>query len=220
MLAVLFIEIIELTGAFWWCRMVVYMDVVDKVKEDVYNKYKVTGTNWRLEGKNVWRFKGNGLNSEPVGLGVFMQYALVEGGGDSVDSSVIDNALYFKGVERYYVRDVMSRGLFRLFSGMHIEDNVFHDAWRMYNRDPWDRRFPNFVNGTVQNGYNELLLNEKLKYGYWVYYKDRVASSDYSKEDVRHNMRYIDEGPLLVLHTTTIEGTVVACLDVVGVNKI
>ena len=196
------------------------MDVVDKVKEDVYNKYKVTGTNWRLEGKNVWRFKGNLLDSEPVGLGVFMQYAMVKSGGDSVDSSVIDNALYFKGVERYYVRDSMSRGLFRLFSGMHIDDNVFNDAWSMYNRDPWDRRFPNFVNGTVQNGYNELSYNERLKYGYWVYYKDRVASSDYSKEDIRHNMRYIDEVPLLVLHTTTIEGTVVACLDVVGVNKI
>ena len=26
------------------------MDVVDKVKVDVYNKYKVTATNWRLEG--------------------------------------------------------------------------------------------------------------------------------------------------------------------------
>lgn len=196
------------------------MDVVDKVKVDVYNKYKVTGNNWMLEGKNVWRFKGNLLDSEPVGLGVFMQYAMVKSGGDSVDSSVIDNALYFKGVERYYVRDSMSRGLFRLFSGMHIEDVVFNDAWTMYNRDPWDRRFPNFVNGTVQNGYNELSYNERLKYGFWVYYKDRVASSDYSKEDIRHNMRYIDEVPLLVLHTTTIEGTVVACLDVVGVNKI
>lgn len=209
-----------MTGAFWWCRMVVYMDVVDKVKEDLYNKYKVTGSNWRLEGKNVWRFKGNLLDSEPVGLGVFMQYAMVKSGGDKVDSSVINNALYFKGVERYYVRDSMSRGLFRLFSGMHIDDVVFDDAWRMYNRDPWDRRFPNFVNGTVQNGYNELTYNERLKYGYWVYYKDRVASSDYSKDDIRHNMRYIDEVPLLVLHTTTIEGTVVACLDVVGINKI
>lgn len=198
----------------------VYMDVVDKVKEDVYNKYKVTGTNWRLEGKNVWRFKGNLLDSEPVGLGVFMQYAMVKSGGDKVDSNVINNALYFKGVERYYVRDSMSRGLFRLFSGMHIDDVVFDDAWRMYNRDPWDRRFPNFVNGTVQNGYNELPYNERLKYGYWVYYKDRVASSDYSKDDIRHNIRYIDEVPLLVLHTTTIEGTVVACLDVVGINKI
>ncbi len=194
--------------------------ISDKPVVDVYTKYSVTGMNWRLEGKGVWRFKGNGLDSEPVGLGVYMHYALVEGGGDGVDGSVIDNALYFKGVERYYVRDCMSRGLFRLFSGMHIENKVFDDAWGMYNRDCWDRRFPNFVNGTIQNGYNELPYNEKLKYGYWVYYKDRVVSSDYSKEDVRHNIRYIDEVPLMVLHTTTIEGTVVACLDVVGVNKI
>ncbi len=196
------------------------MDDTVKDKVDVYSKYKVTAASWRLEGKGVWRFKGNGLDSEPVGLGVYMQYALLKGGGDSVDSSVIDNALYFKGVEQYYVRNSMSRGLFRLFSGMHIENKVFDDAWGMYNRDCWDRRFPNFVNGTVQNGYNELPYNDRLKYGYWVYYKDRVASSDYSKEDVRHNIRYIDEVPLMVLHTTTIEGTVVACLDVVGVNKI
>ena len=195
------------------------MDVVDKVKVDVYNKYKVTGNNWRLEGKNVWRFKGNLLDSEPVGLGVFMQYAMVKSGGDKVDSSVINNALYFKGVERYYVRDSMSRGLFRLFSGMHIEDKIFDDAWRMYNRDCWNRRFPNFVNGTKQAGYDTLPFNEKLKYGYWVYYKDRVVSSDYA-DDIKHNIRYIDEVPLLILHTTTLEGTVVACLDVVGQNKI
>ncbi len=193
---------------------------MDKPVVDVYSKYSVTGMNWRLEGKNVWRFKGNGLDSESVGLGVYMQYALVKGGGDKVDSIVIDNALYFKGVDKYYVRDSMSAGLFRLFSGIHIDDKVFNDAWGMYNRDCWDRRFPNFVNGTVQDGYNELSFNERLKYGYWVYYKDRVVSSDYSKEDIRHNIRYIDEVPLLVLHTTTIEGTVVACLDVIQINKI
>ena len=186
---------------------------------DAYSKYSVTGMNWRLEGKNVWRFKGNGLDSESVGLGVYMQYALVKGGGDKVDSIVIDNALYFKGVEKYYVRDSMSRGLFRLFSGIHIDDKVFNDAWGMYNRDCWDRRFPNFVNGTVQDGYEKLEVHDKFKYGYWVYYKDRVVSSDY-KNDIRHNIRYIDEVPLLILHTTTIEGFVVACLDVVGVNKI
>ncbi len=192
---------------------------MDKPVVDVYSKYSVTGMNWRLEGKGVWRFKGNGLDSESVGLGVYMQYALVKGGGDSVNSIVIDNALYFKGVERYYVRDSMSAGLFRLFTGMHVEDSVFNDAWGMYNRDCWDRRFPNFVNGTKQTGYDTLPFNEKLKYGFWVYYKDRVTSSDYA-DDIRHNIRYIDEVPLLILHTTTIEGFVVACLDVIQINKI
>ena len=193
---------------------------MNKPVVDAYTKYSVTGMNWRLEGKNVWRFKGNGLDSESVGLGVYMQYALVKGGVDKVDSIVIDNALHFKGVDKYYVRDSMSAGLFRLFTGMHVEDSVFNDAWGMYNRDPWDRRFPNFVNGTVQDSYEKLEVHDKFKYGYWVYYKDRVVSSDYSKNDIRHNIRYIDEVPLLILHTTTIEGFVVACLDVVGVNKI
>ena len=192
---------------------------MDKPVVDVYSKYSVTGMNWRLEGKDVWRFKGNGLDSESVGLGEYMHYALVKGRGDSVDNGVIDNALYFKGVEKYYVRDSMSAGLFRLFSGIHIDDKVFEDAWGMYNRDPWDRRFPNFVNGTVMYTYDNLSSDVKLKYGYWVYYKDRVMSSDY-KNDIRHNIRYIDDVPLLILHTTTIEGFVVACLDVVGVNKI
>ena len=194
--------------------------VMDKPVVDAYTKYSVTGMNWRLEGKNVWRFKGNGLDSESVGLGVYMQYALVKGGGDKVDSIVIDNALCFNGVDKYYVRDSMSAGLFRLFTGMHVEDSVFNDAWGMYNRDPWDRRFPNFVNGTVQDGYEKLEVHDKFKYGYWVYYKDRVVSSDYSKNDIRHNIRYIDEVPLLILHTTTIEGVVVACLDVIQINKI
>ena len=192
---------------------------MDKPVVDVYSKYSVTGMNWRLEGKNVWRFKGNGLDSESVGLGVYMQFALVKGNGDKVDRIVIDNALYFNGVDKYYVRDSMSAGLFRLFTGMHVEDSVFNDAWGMYNRDPWDRRFPNFVNGTKQTGYDTLPFNEKLKYGFWVYYKDRVTSSDYA-DDIKHNIRYIDEVPLLILHTTTLEGTVVACLDVIQTNKI
>jgi len=98
---------------------------------DAYSKYKVTSMNWRLEGKNVWRFKGNGLDSESVGLGVYMQYALVKGGVDKVDSIVIDNALHFKGVDKYYVRDSMSAGLFRLFTGMHVDESVFNDAWQM-----------------------------------------------------------------------------------------
>ena len=193
---------------------------MDKPVVDVHTKYSVTSTNWRLEGKNVWRFKGNGLDSESVSLGVYMQYALVKSGVDKVDSIVIDNALHFKGVEKYYVRDSMSRGLFRLFTGMHVEDSVFNDAWGMYNRDPWDRRFPNFVNGTVQDGYDKLEVHDKFKYGYWVYYKDRIMSSDYSKNDMRHNIRYRDEVPLLILHTTTIEGVVVACLDVIQINKV
>ena len=192
---------------------------MDKPVVDVHTKYSVTSTNWRLEGKNVWRFKGNGLDSESVGLGVYMQYALVKGGGDKVDRIVIDNALCFNGVDKYYVRDSMSRGLFRLFTGMHVEDSVFNDAWGMYNRDCWDRRFPNFVNGTKQTGYDTLPFNEKLKYGFWVYYKDRVTSSDYA-DDIKHNIRYIDEVPLLILHSTTIEGFVVACLDVIQINKI
>ena len=75
---------------------------MDKPVVDAYSKYKVTSTNWRLEGKNVWRFKGNGLDSESVGLGVYMQYALVKGGGDKVDRIVIDNALCFNGVDKYY----------------------------------------------------------------------------------------------------------------------
>ena len=66
--------------------------VMDKPVVDVYSKYPVTGMNWRLEGKGIW-------HSESVSLGVYMQYALVKGGGDKVDSIVIDNALYFNGVD-------------------------------------------------------------------------------------------------------------------------
>ena len=115
----------------------------------------------------------------------------------------------------------IERGLFRLFTGMHVEDSVFNDAWGMYNRDPWDRRFPNFVDGSVEDMYINSSYENRVSYGFWVYYRDRVITSNSDiRDDTNYGVRYISEVPVLILHTTTIEGVTVACLDVVNANKI
>ena len=186
---------------------------------EVFNKYVVTNRNWSRKGKGSFGESVTLLDNNTT-LGQYMHYSLVDlekryMSGEEVYKSVYDDIKSFNSVERYYVREMMPKALFRLFSGISVEDNVFNDAWAPYNRDPWNRRFINFVNGTVQDDYHK--LNSSESYGYWVYYKDRIMRSDY-KDDTNHryNIRYISDVPLLILHTTTIEGVVVACLDVVG----
>jgi hypothetical protein len=113
----------------------------------------------------------------------------------------------------------MSRSLFKLFGGFLVDDTVYDDAWGMYNRDPWGRKFPKFVDGSVEDMYINSSYADRVSYGFWVYYRDRVISGDIS-DDTNYSVRYITEVPILILHTTTIEGVTVACLDVVKVNQI
>jgi len=115
----------------------------------------------------------------------------------------------------------MSRSLFKLFGGFGVDDDVYDDVWRMYNRDPWNRRFPKFVDGSVEDMYINSSYENRVSYGFWVYYRDRVITSNSDiRDDTNYGVRYISEVPVLILHTTTIEGVTVACLDVVNANKI
>ena len=180
------------------------------------DRYPVTGLHWKL---NV---VGQGGNE--FGLGEYMQCVMVmrpakEIDVTKVDGSVIEHALKVKGVNRYYVRNSMSRSLFKLFGGFLVDDVVYDDVWRMYNRDPWGRKFPKFVDGSVEDMYINHSYADRVSYGFWIYYRDRVISGDISS-DITYSVRYISEVPLLILHTTTIEGVTVACLDVVNANKI
>jgi hypothetical protein len=185
---------------------------------DVTDKYPVTGLHWKL---NVLGQGGN-----EFGLGEYMQCVMVmrpdkEIDVTKVDVSVIDHALKVKGVNRYYVRNSMSRSLFSLFGGFGVDDDVYDDVWRMYNRDPWGRKFPKFVDGSVEDMYINSSYANRVSYGFWVYYRDRVITSNSDiRDDTNYGVRYISEVPLLILHTSTIEGVTVACLDVVKVNQI
>jgi hypothetical protein len=185
---------------------------------DVTDRYPVTGLHWKL---NVVGQEGN-----EFGLGEYMQCVMVmrpakEIDVTKVDVSVIEHALKVKGVNRYYVRNSMSRSLFRLFGGFGVDDDVYDDVWRMYNRDPWGRKFPKFVDGSVEDMYINSSYEKRVSYGFWVYYRDRVITSNSDiSDDTNYGVRYISEVPVLILHTTTIEGVTVACLDVVNANKI
>jgi len=94
--------------------------------------------------------------------------------------------------------------------------NKNHNVWARYNVDPWNRQFPYFVDDLASDYYNS--SDNKIRYGHWVFYKDRVVSSkrgDY--RDVYKAGIINNSIPLMILTTTSIEGVSVACLDVVGV---
>ena len=121
----------------------------------------------------------------------------------------------FNDVYDYYVRNIMRGGLFMNFS-TSFNLNKNHNVWDRYNVDPWNRQFPYFVDDLTSDYYNS--SDNKIRYGYWVFYKDKVVSSkrgDY--RDVYKASIINNSIPLMILTTTSIEGVSVACLDVVGV---
>ena len=63
-----------------------------------------------------------------------------------------------------------------------------------------------------------MCIRDRIRYGYWVFYKDKVVSSKSGDYRDVYKASIINNGiPLMILTTTSIEGVSVACLDVVGV---
>jgi len=121
----------------------------------------------------------------------------------------------FNDVYDYYVRNIMRGGLFMNFSAS-FNLNKNHNVWSRYNVDPWNRQFPYFVDDLTSDYYNS--SDNKIRYGYWVFYKDKVVSSKSGDYRDVYKASIINNGiPLMILTTTSIEGVSVACLDVVGV---
>ena len=104
----------------------------------------------------------------------------------------------------------MKRNAFMRYPGnQFMTDRVKEAIWKAYNIDPWNRQFPYFVEDTTSDYYNS--SDNKIRYGYWVVYRDKVVSSK-SKYMVSIINNIV---PLMILTTTSIEGVTVACLDIV-----
>jgi len=178
---------------------------------EVFSKYPVTNNEWLLYSSfevdiNLRQKWGSSLGTEMMGV------CRSDGGvSDVVKSEIVK----LNDVSDFYVRKIMRGQLFMNFSAS-FNLNKNHNIWDRYNVDPWNRQFPYFVDDLTSDYYNS--SDNKIRYGYWVFYKDKVVSSkrgDY--RDVYKASIINNSIPLMILTTTSIEGVSVACLDVVGV---
>ena len=178
---------------------------------EVFSKYPATNNEWLLycsldvKDVNLKRLWGDSLGTQ------MMRVCLDDGG---VSNEVKSEILKFNDVYDFYMRKIMRGQLFMNFSGT-FNLNKNHNIWDRYNVDPWNRQFPYFVDDLVSDYYNS--SDNKIRYGYWVVYRDRVVSSKSGDYRDVYKASIINNGiPLMILTTTSIEGVSVACLDVVG----
>jgi hypothetical protein len=176
---------------------------------EVLSKYPVTNDEWLLYSSFEHDVRMRRLWDSSLGCEM-MSVCLDDGG---VSNEVKSEILKFNDVYDFYIRKIMRGQLFMNFSAS-FNLNKNHNVWARYNVDPWNRQFPYFVEDTTSDYYNS--SDNKIRYGYWVIYKDRVVSSksgDY--RDVYKASIINNSIPLMILTTTSIEGVSVACLDVV-----
>ena len=181
---------------------------------EVFSKYPATNNEWLLycsldvKDVNLKRLWGDSLGTQ------MMRVCLDDGG---VSNEVKSEILKFNDVYDFYMRKIMRGQLFMNFSGS-FNLNKNHNVWARYNVDPWNRQFPYFVDDLVSDYYNSSSSDNKIRYGYWAFYRDRVVSSKSGDYRDVYKASIINNGiPLMILTTTSIEGVSVACLDVVGV---
>ena len=187
---------------------------------EVFSKYPATNNEWLLycsldvKDVNLKRLWGDSLGTQ------MMRVCLDDGGSVCLDDGGVSNEvkseiLKFNDVYDFYMRKIMKGQLFMNFSAS-FNLNKNHNVWARYNVDPWNRQFPYFVDDLVSDYYNS--SDNKIRYGYWSFYKDRVVSSKSGDYRDVYKASIINNGiPLMILTTTSIEGVSVACLDVVGV---
>jgi len=163
---------------------------------DVYSKYPVTNNEWLL------------YSSFAVNINLRQLF------GVSLGTEMMRVCLSDGGVSDVYVRKIMRGELFLNFSAASFNLNKNHNVWDRYNVDPWNRQFPYFVDDLTSDYYSS--SDNKIRYGYWVFYKDRVVSSKRGDYRDVYKASIINNGiPLMILTTTSIEGVSVACLDIV-----
>lgn len=173
---------------------------------EVFTKYPVINNDWELH-KNPDDIKIPELWGRSLGSDMMAHCLDVGNVIDAVKSEVVK----FNDVYEYYMRrGYMKRNAFMRYPGnQFMTDRVKEAIWKAYNIDPWNRQFPYFVEDTTSDYYNS--SDNKIRYGYWVVYRDKVvsSSSNYMVSIINNIV------PLMILTTTSIEGVSVACLDIV-----
>ena len=182
--------------------------------ESVFDKYEVINTDWELyqcpssdNHKKLW---GVSLGSE------MMAHCLDFGVNNNVKSEITK----FNNIYEYYVRHLMvGRAFISYPNNANMTRKVRDDIFKSYNIDPWNRQFPYFIDNVASSYYNNLdgSSGVKIRYGYWVFYKDRIITGTDRAFSLDRISSYLLDNvpPLMILTTTSLDGVTVACLDFV-----
>ena len=185
--------------------------------DDVYSKYLVINDDWVLyrslkRDVSLKRLWSNSLGTEMMSVCL---------NADDVTNVVKSEIIKFNDVYDYYMRrGYMKRNAFISYpSNGNMTDKARDDIFKSYNIDPWNRQFPYFIDNVASSYYNNLdgSSGVKIRYGYWVFYKDRIITgTDRAlKLDLISNYLLNNVPPLMILTTTSLDGITVACLDMV-----
>ena len=184
-------------------------------REYVFSKYSIINTDWELH-KNPDDIKIPELWG--VSLGSEMMARCLDVG--DVSNVVKSEIIKFNNIYEYYVRHLMvGRAFISYPSNGNMSDKARDNIFKSYNIDPWNRQFPYFIDNVASSYYNSLdgSSGVKIRYGYWVFYKDRIITgTDRAlKLDLISNYLLNNVPPLMILTTTSLDGITVACLDMV-----
>ena len=183
--------------------------------DNVFSKYPVINDDWELhkgvDDSGVKQLWGVSLSSEMI------SYCLDTRG---VDDVVKREIIKFNNIYEYYVRHLMvGRAFISYPINANMTSKVRDDIFKSYNIDPWNRQFPYFIDNVASSYYNSLdgSSGVKIRYGYWVFYKDRIINgTDRAlKLDLVSSYLLDNVPPLMILTSTSLDGVTVACLDMV-----
>jgi len=163
--------------------------------EDVYLRYRL------ISGECELRHPGLFTSVDMYGgHDTMVDTMLVHCVGVSIDVATDINK--FRGVDSYYVRRSISCPV---FFNLHSVGGIKNDILMAYNVDPWGRQFPFFVNG-ITSDYYDNCGEKKRRYGYWVFYHNRVIDTVLLLNNVVSQM---------ILTVTSLDGVSVGCLDLI-----
>lgn len=175
---------------------------------NVYNKYMVSNLEWN---KSISDSGGSVYGS----MGELIYMHLTNSMGE-VDDGTMSTIHKFNNIDCYYVRNVMRENSFFNIADDFYDGDKLNSLWKKYNSDPFGRMFPYFVNGDINYNVYNADGNFGVKYGYWIIYYDDIIISDAGLIGRRDNWyKMMSRIPCIILHSTTIEGISIGCLDVV-----
>jgi len=165
--------------------------------DDVYLKYRPSNSNWVLRHPSLFTSSNAYGGHDTMGDAMYNHMFFW-----NVSYDVADYINRFKGIDSYYVRRSIRSNV---FFNLNKVGGITPAILMAYNVDPWGRQFPFFVNG-ITSDYYDKCGEKKRRYGYWVFYHNRVIDTGLLLNNVVSQM---------ILTVTSLDGVSVGCLDLI-----